>query len=70
MQMTMAQIRKVNDLTQKDVAKATGVSIPTVQRIENFEIEPKIGYIYRFCELFDLDIKDILFFKEDVAKMH
>lgn len=51
--------RKINNLTQIDLADALGISRRTINRIENGEQNIKNGLASLICELFNIKLEDI-----------
>lgn len=55
----IALIRESRGLTQTDLARAMGVSQPTVSRLERNPGDVKIGHILKMCEVLRVSI-DVL----------
>lgn len=60
---TIQDFRKAKKLTQKDVAEAIGVKLPTYSTYETGRSEPPIEILVRLSYLFDVSI-DVLVQKE------
>lgn len=59
----MAEIRKINEDTQRDLAKKIGWSRPQIQRYEAGDY-PTIEYLIDFCNLYKVMPNDI--FREEI----
>lgn len=53
------ELRNKNGYSQEDVSEKTGLSLRTIQRIENGETEPRGDSIKRLATLFDLTPEDL-----------
>lgn len=52
----LIELRKLNKLTQRDVAKYLGVSQPSYIRYENGKSQPTIENLIKLADLFDVSI--------------
>ena len=62
------ELRKNNNLTQKDLANKYGVTYQAVSKWENGTNLPDISLIKEICKDYDLDINDFLDGKKNVTK--
>lgn len=53
-------LRIERHITQRDLAKALGVTDMTISRYEAGSVEPSIDIIYRICDYFDVGLSYIL----------
>ena len=52
----LIELRKLNKLTQRDVARHLGISQPAYTRYENGKSEPTIENLIKLADLFDVSI--------------
>lgn len=52
----LIELRKLNKLTQRDVARHLGISQPSYTRYENGKSEPTIENLIKLADLFDVSI--------------
>lgn len=52
----LIELRKLNRLTQRDVARHLGISQPSYTRYENGKSEPTIENLIKLADLFDVSI--------------
>lgn len=57
--------RRINDLTQKDLAKKLGVTEQAVSSWELNRTEPNMGMVNKMAHIFDCSISNIAFSKEE-----
>lgn len=55
-QKTLLELRKLNNLTQKQVANKLGISQPSYIRYENGKAEPSLENLVKLADLFDVSI--------------
>ncbi len=55
----LRQLREEANLTLREVAKLTGVSVPTISRIENGDSPPHIRTALRLAEFFETTVEDL-----------
>ena len=55
-QKTLLELRKLNNLTQKQVANQLGISQPSYIRYENGKAEPSLENLIKLADLFDVSI--------------
>ena len=55
-QKNLMELRKLNNLTQKQVAKQLGISQPSYIRYENGKAEPSLENLVKLADLFDVSI--------------
>ena len=55
-QKTLLELRKINNLTQKQVAQQLGISQPSYIRYENGKAEPSLENLVKLADLFDVSI--------------
>lgn len=53
------ELRKVNEMTQKDLAEKLGVSFKTIGHWENGYTEPDVAHIKKLKETFDCAYEDL-----------
>lgn len=58
---SLASARINAGLTQKEAAKQLGVSNKTLNSWENYMAYPKINYVVKLCELYNISYDDINF---------
>lgn len=58
-ELTLEKWRKVNDMTQRDVADALGVNVKTVGDWEKEDAKLKNVTVYALAKLYDIDIDQI-----------
>lgn len=56
----LLELRKLNKLTQKDVAKHLSISQPSYIRYENGTAEPSLENLIKLADLFDVSIDYML----------
>lgn len=69
MKGTMKQIRQWNGLTQNETAKKLGISKSTYIRYERMEDLPNISTCYKFAEVMNVNVDEVIFFKKQVSYM-
>lgn len=52
-------LRKEKGMTQEELAEKTGLSVRTVQRIENGEVDPRSYTLHQIAEALGVDITDL-----------
>lgn len=52
----LIELRKLNKLTQRDVARHLGISQPSYTRYESGKSEPTIENLIKLADLFDVSI--------------
>ena len=55
-QKNIIELRKINNLTQKQVATHLGISQPSYIRYENGKSEPSLANLVKLADLFDVSI--------------
>jgi len=60
--------RRARNVTQKEMAKALNVSLPTYVRLENNPESIKIGQAYIIAKRLDVSINDIIFMPIETTK--
>lgn len=60
--------RRARNVTQKEMAKALNVSLPTYVRLENNPESIKIGQAYIIAKRLDVSIDDIIFMPIETTK--
>ena len=60
--------RRARNVTQKEMAKALNVSLPTYVRLENNPELIKIGQAYIIAKRLDVSINDIIFMPIETTK--
>ena len=56
----LAEQRKLNRMTQKEVAEYLGISQPSYIRYENGSAEPNLENLSRLADLFDVSVDYLL----------
>lgn len=64
----MIRIRKNKGITQKQLAKLSGVSITTIKNIEQKKCQPKIQIADKLCSALGLDISHLLYDDEEAER--
>ncbi len=59
-QTTLAEQRKLNNLTQKQVAEYLGITQPSYIRYENGQAEPTLANLVKLADLFDVSVDYLL----------
>ena len=59
-QTTLAEQRKLNKLTQKQVAEYLGITQPSYIRNENGQAEPTLANLVKLADLFDVSVDYLL----------
>ncbi|VXB53018.1 conserved hypothetical protein [Exiguobacterium sp. 8H] len=62
---TMRQARLMAGLKQQEVADKLGLSLNGYRNIENYESKFRVDTAYQFAEIVGLDIKEVIFFRDD-----
>lgn len=61
----IAELRKINRLTQKDLADMLRVSRQTIISLENGKYNPSINLAYRIAKVFGKAIEEVFIFEEE-----
>ncbi len=64
-QTNLIEQRKINQLTQRQVADYLGISQPSYIRYENGQSEPTLANLVKLAELFDVSV-DYLLGRKDI----
>lgn len=59
-QEALVEQRKLNRLTQREVAKRLGISQPSYIRYENGKAEPSLVNLVKLADLFDVSVDYLL----------
>ena len=59
------ELRKVNKVTQDDLAGAVGVTRQTIISLENGKYNASLQLAHKISKYFDMKIEDIFVFEED-----
>ena len=59
------ELRKVNKVTQDDLAGAVGVTRQTIISLENGKYNASLQLAHKISKYFDMKIEDIFIFEED-----
>ncbi len=59
-QKTLIEQRKINKLTQRQVAEYLGISQPSYIRYENGQSEPTLTNLVKLADLFDVSVDYLL----------
>lgn len=62
MQVTLKQLRMLNDLTQRETAEKIGVNVNTWVNWENQKTFPDVPKIDKITKFFNVSYNDIIFF--------
>ena len=57
--IVIREIRKQKGLTQMELSEETNISVRTIQRIENDEVEPSLYSLKRISEILEVDFLKI-----------
>nr|WP_321349522.1 helix-turn-helix transcriptional regulator [uncultured Methanoregula sp.] len=57
--------RAMHDLTQEDLAQATGVTRQTILAIENRKYVPSLDLAFRISRFFDVNIEEVFSYEEE-----
>ena len=60
--------RRAKEITQKEMAKALGISLPTYLRLEKNPGEIKIKDAFKMAEILDVNFNDIIFLPSQSTK--
>lgn len=60
--------RRAKEITQKEMAKALGISLPTYLRLEKNPGEIKIKDAFKIAEILDVNFNDIIFLPSQSTK--
>ena len=52
----LLELRKINNLTQRQVAESLGITQPSYIRYENGKAEPSLENLVKIADLFDVSI--------------
>ncbi|MDY6367121.1 MAG: helix-turn-helix transcriptional regulator [Clostridia bacterium] len=63
-QDNLIELRKINGLTQRDVATKLGISQPSYIRYENGKSEPTLSNLVKLADIFDVSTDYLLGRKE------
>ena len=61
----LKKLRKINKLSQLDLAEKLGVTRQSISYYENGNVEPSINFIIQLSSLFNCSIDSLLFEKHD-----
>jgi len=64
-QIRLIEQRKLNNLTQRDVAKHLGITQPSYIRYEKGDAEPSLFNLVKLADLFDVSV-DFLLGRDDI----
>lgn len=64
-QKNLIELRKRNNLTQKEIATALGITQPSYIRYENGSAEPTQQTLVKIADLFDVSV-DFLLGREEI----
>ena len=59
------ELRKVNKVTQDDLAGAVGVTRQTIISLENGKYNASLQLAHKISKYFDMNIEDVFIFEED-----
>lgn len=59
------ELRKLNNLTQDDLALKLGVSRQTIISLENGKYNPSINLAFKISKMFGIIIEEIFIFEEE-----
>nr|WP_319376449.1 helix-turn-helix transcriptional regulator [uncultured Methanoregula sp.] len=57
--------RAMHDLTQEDLAQATGVTRQTILAIENRKYVPSLDLAFRISRYFNVNIEEVFSYEEE-----
>ena len=57
--IVIREVRKQKGLTQLELSEETNISVRTIQRIENDEVEPSLYSLKRISEILEVDLLKI-----------
>jgi len=66
MRNRIEEIRKLNNITQEELAAALEVSRQTIGSLENGRYNPSITLAFKIARYFDLSIEDIFIYEKEV----
>ncbi|MBE5821286.1 MAG: helix-turn-helix transcriptional regulator [Clostridiales bacterium] len=59
------ELRKLNNITQDDLAASVGVTRQTIISLENGKYNASLQLAYKISKYFDMKIEDIFIFEEE-----
>lgn len=65
MKNKLEEIRKLNKVTQEELASALEVSRQTIGSLENGRYNPSIILAFKIAKYFDMAIEDIFIYEEE-----
>ncbi|MBC7076685.1 MAG: helix-turn-helix transcriptional regulator [Syntrophomonadaceae bacterium] len=65
MQNRLAELRRISNMTQEDLAARAGVSRQTIISLEKGKYNPSLQLAHRLAKIFNLTIEEIFIFEED-----
>lgn len=65
MRNRLEKIRKKNDITQEELAKALAVSRQTIGSLENGRYNPSITLAFKIARYFNLAVEEIFIYEEE-----
>lgn len=69
MRRTLRQWRRDRDITQVEMAKAIGVSVPTYQTYEKCPGVIRLETLFRICAVLNIGINDIQYWTDSSGRM-
>lgn len=58
-QFTITQMRKIKGISQQELANKLGISASAISRREQKKAKWRINEVVKFCEVLNVDIKDL-----------
>ena len=65
MKNIIKDLRKQNNMTQEELAKACGVSRQTIISLENGRYNPSIILAFKIAKYFNMSIEEIFIYEEE-----
>lgn len=63
--MTLRQLRRSRDYSQRELAQMIGVSIATYQKYEQCPGNIRIKTLLHICEVLDIDVRQVKIFNDN-----
>lgn len=59
--LNLKMLREKSGLSQEELANHIGVKSPAISKYEKNQAEPKLEYLAKFCEIFEVTMDELVF---------